>query len=263
MPLLLSAIVPHPPILIPTIGKNHLKRLKATLNSYEKLKNKLSEKKIDTIIIISPHGKAYEDAFTINFNPKLICDFKDFGDFSTQKEWDLDIELAYKIKENLETTTPLQLNTNDFLDHGSSVPLYILTESLKNIKIIPIHHSGLSLREHFNFGEKLKTQIFLSNKNIAIIASGDLSHALSKDSPAGYSPKGKKFDKKIIELLNAKKIDEILNLDPKFIDEAKECGLRSFLIQQGILKDVNYKAKTLSYEAPFGVGYLVMDFEIN
>ena len=268
MPLLFSAIVPHPPILIPTIGKDHLKQLKATLNSYEKLKSKLSEKNIDTIIIISPHGKAYEDAFTINFNPKLGCNFKDFGDFSTQKEWDLDIELAYKIKEDFETNTPLQLSTDDFLDHGSSVPLYILTENLKNtkcplgIKIIPIYHSGLSLKEHFNFGEKLKTQIFVSNKNIAVIASGDLSHALTKDSPAGYSPKGKKFDKKIIELLSAKKIDEILNLDPKFIDAAKECGLRPFLIQQGILKNFNYKAKTLSYEAPFGVGYLVMDFEI-
>ena len=171
--------------------------------------------------------------------------------------------MAYKIKENLETDIPLQLNTNDFLDHGSAVPLYTLTENLKNVKIIPIYHSGLSLKEHFNFGEKLKTQIFVSNKNIAVIASGDLSHALSKDSPAGYSPKGKKFDKKIIELLSAKKINEILNLDPEFIDNAKECGLRPFLIQQGILKDVNYKAKTLSYEAPFGVGYLVMDFEIG
>ena len=171
--------------------------------------------------------------------------------------------MAYKIKGDLETNTPLQLNTNDFLDHGSAVPLHILTENLKNIKIIPIHHSGLSLEEHFNFGEKLKTQIFLSNKNIAVIASGDLSHALSKDSPAGYSPKGKKFDKKIIELLSAKKIDEILNLDSKLINDAKECGLRPFLIQQGILKNINYKTKALSYEAPFGVGYLVMDFEIS
>ena len=263
MSLVFAGIVPHPPILIPTIGKNHLKQLKTTLNSYEKLKKKLSEKNIDTIIIISPHGNAHENAFTINFNPKLSCNFKDFGDFSTQKEWDLDIELTYKIKENLETNTPLQLSTDDFLDHGSSVPLYVLTENLKNIKIIPIYHSGLSLKEHFNFGEKLKKQIFVSNKNIAVIASGDLSHALTKNSPAGYSRKGKKFDKKIIELLRAKKINEILNLDPEFIGDAKECGLRPFLIQQGILKNVNYKTKMLSYEAPFGVGYLVMNFEIS
>ena len=263
MSLVLASIVPHPPILIPTIGKDNIKQLKITQNSFEKLIKKLIEKKVDTIIIISPHGEFQTNAFTINFNPKLSCNFKDFGDFSTQKIWNLDIELAYKIKESLENAIPLQLNTNDFLDHGSSVPLFRLTENIKNIKIVPIHHSGLSLEEHYDFGRKLKKQILISNKNIAVIASGDLSHSLTKNSPAGYSSKGKKFDKKIIKLLSAKKIDKILSLDPQFINDAKECGLRPFLIQQGILKNINYKAKTLSYEAPFGVGYLVMDFEIN
>ena len=257
-----AAIVPHPPILIPQIGKDNLNRLKDTILAFDKLKEALIKSEAETIFIISPHGLVQDTAFTMNLSPKFFANFEDFGDFATKKEWTGDVGLTYKIREALETHAPLQLITNENIDHGVSVPLMLLTEELKNIKIIPFYYSGLSCENHFSFGAVLRRELQKSKTKVAIIASGDLSHRLTKDAPAGYSPKGKKFDQKLIDFLQKKQPDKILEIDEKLINAAGECGLKSILILSGIMDNIGYTPRLLSYEGPFGVGYLVMNFEL-
>ncbi|MDD5222100.1 MAG: extradiol ring-cleavage dioxygenase, partial [Patescibacteria group bacterium] len=75
-------------------------------------------------------------------------------------------------------------------------------------------------------------------------------------------PNGKIFDDKLISLLKTKSWKQILDLDQGLINDAGECGLRSILILLGIIKNLNYKPELLSYEGPFGVGYLVMNFKL-
>jgi len=156
----------------------------------------------------------------------------------------------------------LQLMSEKNIDYGCGVPLYLLTKNFKNIKIIPLYYSGLDLEAHFKFGQLLKAELLIDKNRFGIIASGDLSHRLSKESPGGYSPQGAKFDKKIISYLKDKKIDKILNMSEKMINEAGECGLKSIVMLLGILDGMDYKPKILSYESPFGVGYLTVDFEL-
>lgn len=260
MPIVFSAITPHPPILIPPIGKENLSRLDATSNSFEELNKSLIESRADTIMVISPHGLVHADSYTMNLNPKFSCNFEDFGDFTTKRSWAGNVGLSYKIREKLETSTPLQLISEESLDHGTSVPLYLLTKNLKDIKVIPLYYSGLDLESHFNFGRQLKGELQASKENVAVVASGDLSHRLTKNAPAGFSPKGKKFDKKLIELITKMKYRDILSMDESLITEAGECGLRSILILLGMLDGIKVEPKVLSYEAPFGVGYLTLNF---
>ena len=262
MPIIFSAITPHPPILIPAIGKENLTRLKATQKAMQKLEQDLYSSQPDTILIISPHGQIQPDAFTMNLNPDFECNFELFGDFSTKLRLAGDIGLAYKIRERMETRAPLQLISDIYLDHGCGVPLCLLTQHLSKIKIIPLYYSGLDLAAHFKFGQLLKRELLISKERVAIIASGDLSHRLTKDAPAGYSPKGKKFDKKLIEYLTKNQITNILKMNHHFIEDAGECGLKSIIILLGILNGINYQPQILSYEAPFGVGYLVMKFKL-
>ena len=51
--------------------------------------------------------------------------------------------------------------------------------------------------------------------------------------------------------------------DEDFVDDAGECGYRSILILMGILDGLNIKPRILSYEGPFGVGYLVADYKLG
>jgi MEMO1 family protein len=260
MALSFAAIVPHTPILIPAIGKENISLLKKTIDSYRKLEEQLYSSQIDTLLIISPHGAVQSDSFTMNLSPEFNIGFEEFGDLSTKLQIKGDIGSAYKIRERLETKAPLQMISEPALDHGCGVPLFLLTQNNKKLKVIPLYYSALDLDSHFKFGQLLKREFLVNKNRFGIIASGDLSHRLSKNSPAGYSPKGAKFDQKLIDNLKNKKIEEILNMNKNLIEDAGECGLRSIVILLGIISGINYSTETLSYESPFGVGYLTMNF---
>jgi len=262
MSVAFSAIVPHPPILIPDIGQENIKRLDLTNKSFSRLAQDLAASQAETIVIISPHGTIQPAAFSMNLSPEFSANLEEFGDFGTKRSWKGDIGLAYKIRERLETRAPLQLISDSKLDYGSSVPLCMLTQKLPDIKIIPIYYSGLDYEAHFKFGQLLNRELIYNKEKIAVIASGDLSHRLTKNSPAGYSPRGKKFDKKLMEYLKDSKNQDILKLQPDDVFEAGECGLRSILILLGIMDNIKHEPQLFSYESPFGVGYMVMEFKL-
>ena len=147
-------------------------------------------------------------------------------------------------------------------DWGFNVPLFFLAKELK--AEVKYYLTGFESPEiHFNNGKKFY-QNLKNDKNYALIASGDLSHCLKEDGPYGFHPDGPKFDKALIELLKKKDIKNFLKLDEMY-PEAGECGLRSFSFLLGILEEakINWKVEILSYEGPFGVGYLVANFKLK
>jgi len=143
-------------------------------------------------------------------------------------------------------------------DWGFNVPLYFLARDFKG----EIKTYLIGLEEPKFYFEKGKG-IKLENKRYALIASGDMSHCLKKEGPYGFHPDGPKYDKALIEALKKKDIEKILKLD-KIYPNAGECGLRSFCFILGILHSlrINWQPEILSYEGPFGVGYLVANFKL-
>jgi len=260
-----AAITPHPPIIIPAIGRENLTIVEKTVEAMKKLEKIFLEVNPEIVIIISPHGPIFTDAFCLNLSDKFKGNFRQFGDFTTDEmNFVGNLELTYRLRKKLAVAEiPLNLITEVELDHGSLIPLYYLTRNLKNFSIIPVGYSLLDFQKHFEFGEKIKEEIISSNKRVAVIASGDLSHRLTFDAPAGYSPKGKIFDQKLVNLIKKKNTKTIMKLDPDLIEEAGECGLRSIIMLLGILKNLNYQPEILSYEGPFGVGYLVANFKLS
>ncbi|MEA3272420.1 MAG: AmmeMemoRadiSam system protein B [Patescibacteria group bacterium] len=262
--LVFSAIVPHPPILLPKVGKENLKKLAKTQAAMEELKKRLEAAAPETIIIISPHGKVLPDAFALNLEPTYNADFEEFGNFETKKTYQGDLRLAQELQESLKYVQkfPVALTSEPKLDHGISIPLEILTNEMKEFRIIPVYpSSGLDSKMHFAFGGNLKDVIVNHGKKIAVIASGDLSHRLTQNAPAGFSPKGKEFDDKLIELISNKNAAGVVSLSGELVDEAKECGLNSILILLGLMEKINFTPEILSYEGPLGVGYLVANFK--
>lgn len=263
--IVFSAITPHPPILIPEIGKENLRFVKKTIASMERLSEDLYASKPDTIVVISPHGPILPDAFAINMSPQFELNFKDFGDLTTKVTLTGDIGLIHHYKEILEDKMPVVLINQQELDHGTAVPLYFLIKGFdpKNIKIVPMSYSMLDYQSHYDFGRQLQEDMINDTKRLALIASGDLSHRLTPDAPAGYSHWAKKFDETLIQKIKNNDSQGIRNLDPDFIEEAGECGLRSIIILLGMLNSMTYQPEIYSYEGPFGVGYLVANFKLG
>ena len=163
--------------------------------------------------------------------------------------------LGKKLKE---TNPDFIIISSPHPDWGFNVPLYFIAKNFQR-KIEKVLINLESPQFYFEKGRRL----LIPDSKIALIASGDMSHCLKEDGPYGLHPDGPKFDQALIESLKKKDIENILKLDDQY-PGAGECGLRSFAFILGILEaaKIDWQPEILSYESPFGVGYLVVDFKI-
>ncbi len=260
--MLVSAFVsPHPPIIIPEVGGEEVAKVKKTVSALKELNRKLKKLKPETIVIITPHGLVYPDRFNVCAMPFLKGSLAHFG-VDLERQYQNDLELVYALdKKAREAGIPVLPYDNGEevyeIDHGVLVPLYYLAQDIKT-KVVPITYSYLSVPLHFSFGQVLGEVIHGSASKIAFVASGDLSHRL-KYSQYGYTREGEIFDKKIVELLKKGDSGGILGLDEQLVEKAGECGYRSLAVMLGVLDQKKWHARILSYEAPFGIGYLVAE----
>lgn len=259
--LAFAAICPHPPLLIPAIGGDEIREVKDTSAAMRLLASEIARKEIDTIAVISPHGTVFMDQMSVNLAERLTGNFSDFGS-DIRMDFRNDSELAMLVKEIADANKlPLQ-TVSEELDHGAMVPLFFLGQELPDMQVCHLSFSYLDYSKHFSFGEILFEAIQDIDRRVALIASGDLSHRLTPQAPAGYSPRGQEFDSFIISCLEKNETEKILNIDSRLVEDAGECGLRSIIILLGALAHTDCHFEKLSYEGPFGVGYLVGRFTI-
>ena len=257
-----AAITPHPPLLIPNIGKENIEKLKTTKEAMEDLEKKLITADIETLIIISSYHKAHHNTYGIVLNENYITGFKEFADFETKIKFLPDLEIIEKIRHaTIDNNIPLNLIHNEKLDYAYGVPLYYLCQN-KNIKIVPFSHTYDGIKKHYELGRYIKNILTESNKKIGIIASGNLSHRSNELSPQGMLTAGKKFNDKFIELIETKNTSGLLGLDEKKAETAEQSILLPTSLLMGIIDKINYKPQVFSFEAPLGIGYMVCNFKL-
>ena len=264
MSLVFSALVPHPPLLLPSIGREHSKLLEKTWNAYGEIGKSLAASGAETLLVISPHLPAYPKTFIINSSPVYRTHFIEFGDFSEPREYGTDHGLTEMIRHNarLEGASVALIN-EEHLDYGSGVPLYFLPNRETKIKLVLISPSNGDAKTQFAFGKIVKDAILRSRHKIGVICSGDLSHRHSSDTPSGFSKTAKEFDELMITNLSGGKASPILQMDEGLTAEAHACGYRSVCMTLGIMDKINYRPELLAYEMPFGVGYATMEFHLK
>jgi len=262
--LVFAALTPSSPLLLPSIHKEKGVKLKRTLDAMQELSEELYAAHPDVILLLSEHPTTFDDAFSINISNPYTFDVSAFGDLGFDRELHPDIETIDRLQRNLRSQgQPVTLTTDEALDHGSAVAIGLLTEELKDVKLIPITYSSLDAKAHFQFGQVLKDIVMNSDKRIAVIASGDMSHALESKSPAGFHKAGEQFDNKINEIVAHKNTASLIALDQSIVENAQQTMYQQLLILFGLLEKVSVKSNVLSYEAPFGVGFMVTNFVLK
>lgn len=259
--IVFAAVVPHSPLLIPSVGKDAREKLTKTLQAYAELEQALYLAKPDTLVIISPHAQMYPDAFSGNVADQFTGVLKEFGDHSTQVTAKADFLLLDHIHRMMRTEKiPFTLTSQAELDYGFTVPLLLLTPHLQNWKLVPLATSLLDGRSHYEFGRQLKRVLHAEERRVAVIASADLSHHANATSPQGARPEGELFDTTVRQKLTAMDAAGLLAMDPNVLERAGQCGYKPILVLLGALENINCDAKELSYEAPFGVSYTTVNF---
>lgn len=188
------------------------------------------------------------------------------GSEEDRKKVEKTIKSLEILSERFKEANPEQIIiSSPHSDWGFNVPLYFIARSFQGeIKTFLTEMFYLEQPIFcFEKGKEYYLKIKNSKLKIAIIASGDLSHCLKSDGPYGFHSDGPEFDKNLVELLKNKDVKNIIKLEDIF-PNAGECGLRSFCFLLGILEaaKVDWQPEILSYEGPFGVGYLVVNFKL-
>ena len=248
MSLVYIGFVPHPPIIVPEIGRGEERFAEATIKAYQKIAQSVVEMEAQNVLIVSPHAPLLRSGFAYLDGQRVKGDFGNFR--ASQVKFDLEVnrDLLTKIKEEIPEAVPVKA----LLDHGTMVPLYYLQKAGWTGKIVVL---GMPLEEPEAYGQKVGQIMNDSAERWALIASGDLSHKLKEDGPYGYHPSGPKADNIIVKGLR-KNTALVRSIPEDLLEEAAECGYRSLLFALGAREGT---IKVLSYEGPYGVGYLVAE----
>lgn len=258
-----AAIVPHSPLLVPTIGVAQTLKLTETLQAYETVARQLQTQAPDTLIMISPHGLVLPDASVINLSETYVGELTEFGDLNTRIEYRSDSELIDRLQRLLRAKQePITLISTPAMDYGLTVPLSLLRIP-RQTKLIPFTPGALDAKTIFNTAEDMKEVLSATGKRVGIIASADLSHRLSTDAPMGFSPRAQAFDEAVRESIETKNSSRLLRTDLELVREVGACGFSPIISLLGILAGMETTARTLAYEHPFGVGYLTVQYEFE
>jgi aromatic ring-opening dioxygenase LigB subunit len=251
-----GCICPHPPLLIPEIGGPALDEVHETVDAMRALAQRVGEQQ--TVVVISPHTTGFSDTHVVKTAPRLSGDFGRFRHPDIVYTFDTDQPFAELLLALAGDYRQLKLtpDNDEILDWGVLVPLsFIKARQIVSISIVS------SYQEHRTLGQLVRRCAEELGRDTLFLASGDLSHALTRSAPAGYDPRGALFDEEVVRLLRNGDFGGLSRIDRSLVAGAAECGLRSFIALGGFLgDDAVADPEVLSYEGPFGVGYMVAHF---
>lgn len=270
MALLAAYAVPHPPLIVPAVGRGREKGIADTIAAYREVARRAAAHRPDLIVVTSPHAPLYRDGFFIADTPEETGSLAAFGQPGERVTTHTDLPFAEDVAARLRRRgipsagAPASMAE---IDHATFVPLHFLEETLdlNAVDVVRIGLSGLSEADHRFLGRAIAEAAQGLNRRCVLVASGDMSHKLKADGPYGFAPEGPVFDKAVADLFAKGDLEGLFDLDAAVCDNAAECGLRSFQIMAGALEATGepYTSELLSYEGPFGVGYAVAAFEIE
>ena len=261
--ILAGFMVPHPPLIIPEIGKGEEETIRETINAYERAAEEIAALTPETIIITSPHSVMYGDYFHISPGKGAKGSFRRFGAGRVRFEEDYDTLLRDRICTLADAAgfPAGTLGERDAeLDHGTMVPLWFIRRKYTGGRIVRIGLSGLPLSDHYRLGQLIARAAEDTGRRAVFVASGDLSHKLQPYGPYGFAPEGPAYDQRIMDVCSRAAFGELFDFDETFCDKAAECGHRSFVIMAGAFDGVRVKAEAFSHQDVTGVGYGICSF---
>ena len=263
MPILAAFMVPHPPMIVPQVGRGSEKQVERTTKAYQQVAAEIAALKPETIVITSPHSILYSDWFHISPGSGASGSFRNFMApqvrFTEKYDTELVKELC-RITKDAEFPAGTLGEREKELDHGTMVPLWFIRQKYTEYQLVRIGLSGLPLADHYRLGMMIREAAERTGRRVVLVASGDLSHKLQEYGPYGFAPEGPQYDARIMDVCSRAAFGELFDFEETFCDKAAECGHRSFVIMAGALDGRSVKAQQLSHEDVTGVGYGICTF---
>jgi aromatic ring-opening dioxygenase LigB subunit len=272
MSLVFAAIAPHGTLAIPGAPEASIPGAGRTQAAMEELGRRFDRARPDSTIVLTPHNVHVDGHFALVLAGAMHGTLADWDAPSVVLDVPVDLELAAQLVVALHDAdipvVGVSFGGNDPatatapLDWGSLIPLWVMGgQSDPPLPVVvgsPARDRPFA--EHVRAGEVLARAAQASPKRIALIASADHGHAHDPDGPYGYDPAAKEYDDRIVELVRADTLGELLRLEGDFVERAKADSFWQMLMLHGALGDA-WRGELLSYEAPTYFGMLCAAYE--
>jgi len=97
MSIIGAFVVPHPPIIMPEIGRGEERKIATTDAAFREASLRCAQLAPDVLVVVSPHSILYRDYFHISPGRRASGDFRSFGHPELGIEADYDEEFADRI----------------------------------------------------------------------------------------------------------------------------------------------------------------------
>ena len=240
-------MVPHPPMIIPDIGRGSEAQIAETRRAYRQVASEIAALEPETILITSPHSIMYSDYFHISPGKSAEGSFGGFRapDVTFREQYDEElVREICRIADERQFPAGTLGERETSLDHGTMVPLWFIEKAYgkqstgQNFRLVRVGLSGLPLAEHYRLGQMIKEAAESLDRNVVIVASGDLSHKLQEYGPYGFAREGPQYDERIMDVCGRGAFGELFDFSENSCKKAAECGHRSFVIMAGALDGV-------------------------
>lgn len=257
-----SGLMPHPPIVVPDVGRGRVRQCQGTHDACAEFARRLVATRPKRLFLVSPHAPRHGGAFGLWSGRRLRGDLREFGAPAAAVDLPNDEQTALFVHDACRgmgvRATPIPPTP---LDHGSTVPLWFLTQAgwdgLTCVASLPWESAPETLQ---TFGECVALALGRQQGAAALVASGDMTHRARPGAPGGYHKRAVDFDNRLTQLVREGKLAEIAEIDRALRELAAEDAADSSMVVAAALGHRPHGHEVLSYEHPFGVGYMVAIF---
>ena len=155
MPMLGAILTPHPPVLLPEVGRGQEQEIHATDSAMRTAAEQVARWDPDVLIVASSHTIMYGDYFHIAPGRGAVGDMSAFGAPQVRIQVQYDVPLRDEIVSRAQAAG-LRAGTlgqrDPALDHGVLIPLYFLRKAGVESPIVRMGLSGFSPLEHYRLG---------------------------------------------------------------------------------------------------------------
>jgi AmmeMemoRadiSam system protein A len=210
----------------------------------------------DTVVVTAPHGLRHPTDFTVQTGPRVAGDLGPFGADRVAVALPVDRELALAIADTArEQNLPVRTSSSSALEYSTVVPLSFLCDAGWEGPTVVVSLPYPGYGDPIAIGQAVAAAARHLGRHLLVLASGDMSHRLTRDAPAGFDPEGRRFDDEVTDLLRHGDLRGLLALSPERVERAGEDCLDSLQFAAATFDFAPTSAHLLSYEGPFGVGY--------
>lgn len=194
----------------------------------------------DAILVATPHWTSRVFEVQASAHPRQIYDFSGFPRtlYGVRYRPPGDPELARLLAaEGTRRGLPVEATEEHGLDHGAWAPLLHIAPGAA-VPVVPASITLLPPEEHVAWGEAIGAALAKTPKRVAFVSTGSITHRLDRFamSEAEEWAEGSQIEKEIVDLVLAKRYDEIVSFDPdKWATVAPEGNLAPLFEMLGAL----------------------------